>query len=51
MFFIKKSMAALGFSLALAGSAHAVTLSYGKVDAATFEQAVAAYRDDPDLSG
>lgn len=47
MFFIKKSMAALCFGLVLVGSAHAVAPSYGKVDAATFEQAVAAYRDDP----
>ncbi|MGB3134748.1 MAG: hypothetical protein WBB04_09305, partial [Candidatus Macondimonas sp.] len=46
MVFIRKSMAALCVALVV-GSAHAVAPSYGKVDAATFEQAVAAYRDDP----
>jgi len=46
MVFIRKSMAALCFGLVV-GSAHAVAPSYGKVDTATFEQAVAAYRDDP----
>lgn len=45
---IRKGMAALCCSgFIMAGSAHAVAPSYGKVDAARFEQAVAAYRDDP----
>lgn len=47
MFSMKQWMAGLCLGLAGLCSANAGAWSYGKVDAATFEQAVAAYRDDP----
>jgi len=47
MFLLKKFMIRAGFGVAGLWSANTSALSYGTVDAAAFEQAATAYRDDP----